>query len=127
MLQAKITDFQIAKKFGFAIKLNIRTVIGNIIFSNGFINFPRLWKDCLIYPVLKNSHYGNPDGQLRSYRATQHNSLLPVANTKIKITDFYGSATWFKYNIANMNAEKSKSVMSINYTVRGACVKHNNI
>ena len=45
---------------------------------------------------------------------------------KIKITDFCGSATWSKYNIANVNAEKSKAVMSINYTVRGVCVKHNN-
>ena len=36
------------------------------------------------------------------------------------------ATTWSKY-IANVNAEKSKAVMSINFTVRGACVKHNNI
>ena len=36
-----------------------------------------------------------------------------------------GSATWSKY-IANVSAEKSKAVMSINFTVRDACIKHNN-
>lgn len=128
MLQAKMTDFQTAKKF---------CICNKIIHSDGY------WK-CNIFKqfhqlsnIVERLSYVSiqslkipimliPTGQLCSYRATQHNSLLPVANTKIKITDIFGSATWSKYNIANMNAEKSKSVMSINYTVRGACVKHNN-
>ena len=37
-----IDDFQTAKNFTFAITLNIWRVIGNVIFLNGFINFPRL-------------------------------------------------------------------------------------
>ena len=45
--------------FGFLITLNIWKDIGNDIFPNGFINFPKFWKDSLstTFQLLEGPHF----------------------------------------------------------------------
>ena len=51
--------YPLQKMFGFPITLNIWKDIGNDIFPNGFINFPKFWKDGLstTFQLLEGPHF----------------------------------------------------------------------